>query len=643
MYSTDGRFIGYCGTARDISPDEAVAGQATTTESLLRLAARLSRLGAWVVDGPEMTVAWSSETLAIYEIENDYPLTFERITALVHPDWQETVRQAMQGCMQDGSPFDLEVRAYTARRRPMWLRLIGEAQRDAEGRVSCIQGAVQDISERKDAAERVGELSEQLTTTLESVSDAFMMLDRQWRFSYVNREAERLFNAPREHLLGKNIWELFPKSVNSVFQREYERALAESTTVRFEAFSGSLGRWLQVVAHPSPQGLAAYCRDITESRSVQRALVESEERYRLLFETSVDAILQTSPDGNVLQANSAACAMFAMSVQELQKVGRPDLVAPEETRIAALVEARNETGKAIGELTMVRSDESRFDAEVTTSCFRMSNGTLLTNIFLRDVTERLQFQQDILLLNAELGQRVQRRTAELEAANAELRGFAHSLAHDLRAPIATIRGFSDTLELSLAKAGSERDQHYVRRIHAASNRMDDFIEALLNLTSISQAQMHRTEVDLSAIAGSIFADLHERDPLRVVVCTAQDGLQAVGDARLLRMALENLLGNAWKFTSKRERAEITFKVQPAPDGELVYCVKDNGAGFDMAYSQKLFGNFQRLHLESEFPGTGIGLPNVHRIIERHGGRVWAESVVGEGASFQFTLGNKSLV
>src|SRR6185369_15459367 len=190
----DGRFIGPCDTARDISPGKAVAAKATTKESLLRLATRLSRLGAWVVDVPEMTVAWSSETLTIYEVEDDYPLTFERMTALVHPDWRETVVQAMQWCMQDGLPFDLEVRAYTARRRPIWLRLIGEAERNAEGRVKCIQGAVQDISERKVAAERVRELSEQLTTTLESVSDAFIMLDRQWRFSYVNREAERLFN-----------------------------------------------------------------------------------------------------------------------------------------------------------------------------------------------------------------------------------------------------------------------------------------------------------------------------------------------------------------------------------------------------------------------------------------------------------------
>jgi PAS domain S-box-containing protein len=618
------------------------SAQARTTESLLRLATRLSRLGAWVVDVPEMTVACSAETLAIYEIEDDSAPTFDRMASLVHPGCRETVRQAMQLCMQHGLPFDLEVRAYTACRRPIWLRLIGQAERDVEGRVKCIQGAVQDISERKDAAERVRELSEQLTTTLESVSDAFIMLDRRWRFSYVNRAAERLFNMAREQLLGKINWEVFPKSVGSVFQREFERALAQSTTVRFEAFSDSLGRWLQVVAYPSPQGLAVYCRDVTESRNDQLAQVESEERYRLLFETSADAILQMSPDGRVLRANSSACAMFAMSEQELRKIGRADLVAPEETRLAAILEARNETGKAIGELTMVRADESRFDAEVTTSRYRMSNGTILTNIVLRDITERLQFQQDMLLLNAELGQRVRQRTAELETANAELKGFAHSLAHDLRAPIATIESFSGILKLSLAKAGSERDQHYVRRIHAAAQRMDEFVEALLSLARISQAQMRRTEVDLSAIAESILADLRERDPLRVVVCTAQKGLRAAGDARLLKMALENLLGNAWKFTSKRARAKITFDVQPAPEGELVYCVKDNGAGFDATYSEKLFGNFQRLHRESEFPGTGIGLANVRRIVERHGGRVWAESVEGEGASFKFTLGTAPL-
>ena len=269
-----------------------------------------------------------------------------------------------------------------------------------------------------------------------------------------------------------------------------------------------------------------------------------------------------APDGKVLRANPAACAMFAMSEEELEKVGRAELVAPEETRLVALVEARNEIGKAVGELTMVRSDGSRFDAEVTTSRFRMSDGTLLANVVLRDVTERLQFQQEILLLNAELGRRVQQRTAELETANAELKGFAHSLAHDLRASIAAIKGFSGTLELSLAQSGAEREQHYASRIHAASQRMDEFVEALLSLASVSQAEMRRTEVDLSAIAESILADLHERDRARVVLCTTQEGLQAVGDARLLRMALENLLGNAWKFTSQRETAEIAFNAQP---------------------------------------------------------------------------------
>jgi hypothetical protein len=233
--------------------------------------------------------------------------------------------------------------------------------------------------------------------------------------------------------------------------------------------------------------------------------------------------------------------------------------------------------------------------------------------------------------------RVRHRTAELEAANAQLKGFAHSLAHDLRSPISAINVFGETLESLLAATAGERELHYVRRIRAAGQRMDDFVAALLALASLSQADLQLSEVNLSDIARTIFADLQEQAESRRVVATVQDGLVAWGDARLLRMALENLLGNAWKFTARREIARISFTARDAVDGEVVYCIEDNGAGFDMAYADKLFGNFQRLHSDAEFPGMGIGLANVHRIIGRHAGRVWAESVEGSGARFYFTL------
>lgn len=234
-------------------------------------------------------------------------------------------------------------------------------------------------------------------------------------------------------------------------------------------------------------------------------------------------------------------------------------------------------------------------------------------------------------------EQARRHTARLEAENAGLKSFAHALAHDLRAPIAAISGFSQMLDGALDLQAPERTRHYLRRIRAAGQQLDDYVEALLSLARITQSKVHVTDVDLSAMARTVLGDLQMRDPGRVLATHVEEGLRAQGDARLLRMVLDNLLGNAWKFTGRRSVSEIRFSAQPGPGRQPVYRVKDNGAGFDMSHAAKLFGDFQRLHSQSEFPGTGIGLANVHRIIERHGGRVWAESVEGEGATFYFTL------
>jgi light-regulated signal transduction histidine kinase (bacteriophytochrome) len=299
--------------------------------------------------------------------------------------------------------------------------------------------------------------------------------------------------------------------------------------------------------------------------------------------------------------------------------------------------ASSRCGKAKGELTIVRGDGSRLEVEATIAQYSTKDGTLLLNVVLRDITERLQHQHEILMLNSQLNERVKERTAQLENANAELRTFAVALAHDLRAPVATILGFSSMLGDALEKIGVERVRHYVRRIRVAAQQMDEFIDALLSLATVAQASLELTEVDLTAATRSVLADLQEREPLRKVVSHVQEGLLVQGDARLLRVAVENLVGNAWKFTGGREVAQISLTAHDEADGEFVYCVEDNGAGFDMAYADKLFGNFQRLHSQAEFPGTGIGLANVRRIVDRHGGRVWGESHQNEGATFKFTL------
>jgi signal transduction histidine kinase len=241
---------------------------------------------------------------------------------------------------------------------------------------------------------------------------------------------------------------------------------------------------------------------------------------------------------------------------------------------------------------------------------------------------------EIMRTNAGLERRVQERTAELLAANQELEAFSRSLAHDLRSPLMAIDGFSHILLQECEGRVPDKAIEHLRYISQAARRMNELTSDLLRLSRASRAEIHRESVDLSMLARGIIQDLREAHPERKVAATIMDGIKVQADMALLRIALENLLGNAWKFTSKAAEPEIEVGV----NGERTYYVRDNGAGFDMAHASRLFGAFQRLHSDSDFPGTGIGLTTVERIVRRHGGQIRAESAPGRGATFLFDLG-----
>jgi len=267
------------------------------------------------------------------------------------------------------------------------------------------------------------------------------------------------------------------------------------------------------------------------------------------------------------------------------------------------------------------------------------DGRLMVLLAIEDITEQQRAKVELRLLNKELEKRVVERTAELESANQELEAFCYSVSHDLRAPLRAIDGFSQQLLTGHSGQLDELANHYLGRIRNGSQRMGQLIDDLLKLSRLTRSRMRAEKVNLSALAQQVADEYHEAEPDRDVQVDIQPNLIVRGDPQLLRVVLVNLLGNARKFTSKCSSPLIEFGKTKWKD-QTAFFVRDNGAGFDMTYSNKLFGAFQRLHGEHEFPGTGIGLATVKRIIRRHGGEVGAESAVDQGATFYFTLSFK---
>jgi signal transduction histidine kinase len=343
-------------------------------------------------------------------------------------------------------------------------------------------------------------------------------------------------------------------------------------------------------------------------------------------------------DYALISVGALAAAMavaLLMSARLQQVVTRPvlamaemarDVVSDRDFSRRADPGQRNELGLLAESLNAMLAEIER-----RTAALEAANTDLA-----REVDQRSQVEAEVLRLNAELEARVRDRTAQLEAANHELETFCYSVSHDLRAPLRSINGFSQALMDDFPAEVTADARRYLDRIRAASQRMGQLIEDLLALSNVSRGSLNRSAFDLGDVAKVVLQDLAQREPERQVETSVWSPMPVVADRRLVQAALENLLGNAWKFSAKSAAARIEVGVL-RDGGNETFFVRDNGAGFDMQYADKLFSPFQRLHAVDEFTGTGIGLATVQRIVHRHGGRIWADARVGAGAVFHFTL------
>ena len=485
-----------------------------------------------------------------------------------------------------------------------------------------ISAVVRDATEREQAARSQALLAWIIGSSHDAViSENLDGLVMTW-----NPGAERLYGYSAAEMIGHNINEIIPAGhrardkevVDAIVRGERmeqyptERIRKDGTTITVSITMSPIIEKTGTIT-----GVSRVTRDLTTQ---QRADI----RFRGLLEAAPDAMVCVDPGGRIVLVNGQAERLFGYQRDDL--AGQPvEILMPDAARArhpalrAGYAADPQPRPMASGlELSGRRRDGTTFPAEISLSAIVADDGTVITAA-VRDITAQ------------------RRAREELERVNRNLESFAYSMAHDLRTPLRALAGFSAALMEEYADGLGETGRGYAERIMAASERMGDIIDDLLELSSVSRAQISLMRVDLGAEAASIAEEFQRQDPGRRVRFTIQQPVWARADRTLVRAVLQNLLENAWKFTSGRDDASIDFGTAASGDGQVCCYVRDNGAGYDPAYADKLFKPFQRLHTDCEFPGTGIGLASVRQIVLRHGGCIWAEGAVGKGATFWFTL------
>jgi PAS domain S-box-containing protein len=487
-----------------------------------------------------------------------------------------------------------------------------------------------------------------IRTLLESLVEGCVIIDNSGTILLVNTRAEQMFGYTKQELIGKPHAILIPEGFRKVHE-EHESHFFTEPRIR------PMGQLLDLAARrqdgsefPVEISLSfvetingvfvlAFVSDITLRKEYESSLQKSEELFRMLVEGVKDyAIFMLDTQGNVLSWNVGAEHLKGYRAEEI--TGKHfSCFYPEEDRAGD--KPANELKKAAAdgrfedEGWRVRKDGSRFWANVIITTLREQNGTLRGfSKVTRDISERKMAEEKIEQLNTDLA----KRAAELEAANKDLEAFNYMAAHDLRIPLTHIDSYTQVVMELCGDRLDDQCKEYLKGVRDGTVTMSKLIDTLLTFAKMTHVEINREIIDLSIIATIIAGELRMTEPERKVTFNISEGLTVSGDNRLLRLVLLNLLGNAWKYTEKKEEAFIELGTTTV-EGETAFYIRDNGPGFDMSDADKLFIPFQRLHGTAKFSGHGIGLSTVQRIVQRHGGRVWAEGALGKGATFYFTL------
>jgi PAS domain S-box-containing protein len=622
-----------------------------TAHDQLREAQRIAHLGFWELDMVSGELNWSEEIYRMFAIKpGGFRPSYQAFIDRIHPEDRAAVDAAFSRAVDNRAPYDIVHRLLLDDGSVRYVQERGEIFYDDEDRAIRSLGTVQDISERVAAEEDLEQAAFEWNHTLDYFQDAVYLLDLQGHIMRANRAFYDALGLTPQQVLGRDIMDLM-----------YPDGPPESCPVLDARRAGRDARVVLEAGHPSniidspsevtlrfvrdnsgkPLSILTAVRDLRPQREVEDELRKHRDHLEELVAQRTralkvqaqiidqihDSVVSTDLDGIVTSWNRGAERLFGYSAHEA--TGKPiGLLYPagEQAFVEmSVIAPLKDKGEHEVELRMRRKDGSELDANLSLSMLYDANGVAEGMIgYALDISDRKRAEAEL-----------RKRSDALAAINEELEAFSYSVSHDLRAPLRAIDGFSQLLLDDYGERLDGQGRDYLTRVRAGAQRMAELIDDLLELSRVGRHELKRQRIDLSVLAGELVGNLRDGASRRNAEFVIAPGMQVDGDRRLIGVALDNLLANAWKYTARAEHARIEFGSYP-DKGNTVFYVRDNGIGFDMRYADKLFGAFQRLH-GKEFEGSGVGLATVQRIIHRHGGRIWAESELGKGAAFFFTL------
>lgn len=587
----------------------------------------------------------NKKTLELFKAKREVDLVGKEILDFVHPDSQERVKERMNRIILNRLPVEemIELRFTTLEGDDIYLETAAqpiEYESKAAGIVF-----VRDVTNRKQTAKAISYQNYLLKEMGRIAKIGGWEFDPETGQGSWTEEVARIHGLDPDDETSRDIGlSFYTEESRALVTKAINEALTKRIPYDLEleiVLRDGTHKWVHTFGMPEIENdkvikLKGAFQDVTQRKQSEKALIESEQKYRAFFEHSLDAMLLTTPMGDIIEANQAACQLLGYSENELKQMKRTDIIDKTDSNHILFFQRRDENGVAVGELRFLKKDGSVIDTELSSAIFLDANDKQKASLIIRDISTRKRTEQKIKELNAELEIRIEQRTAQLKSVNKDLEAFAYSVSHDLTTPVRGINGLTQILQDNYTKNLDEEGLRLCNRIRANSLKMGALIEDLLAFSRTSTSEIRREKVDMDQLVQSAIVEVGGKEMLTEVEFRIKKLPVTVGDIALLKQVWINLISNAVKFSSRKEKPVI--EIDGYREGaKSYYRIKDNGAGFNMQYAGKMFDAFQRLHTQQEFQGTGAGLAIVQRVILKHGGKIWAEGEEGIGATFTFYL------